>query len=1072
MLIRSCKRRSDRREKRPDSHGGASSMGLRDNGTTSSTPHPMGFEESGSLSSLFQPIVPQSTVPTEQSNTADNTAENALFGPSSGRMASTSDILEDQSEWSHATAEVADDAMEDALPSTALYSRGPLTASTKSQVSIFHQSSSSVTAALIPQERVRNSLEELTIDKLNLHTLGLFGRDLEIQLLQKALPHREQQQSTSASASRCILVSGKSGTGKTALVRHALQDPVENAGGWLVEGKYSARQTDEPFLGIRGLCGQVCGHILPLQQTHPIRFQQIQQACHALQQWHQLVQFAPVLQEIGAEHTSHPHPPPSSIISTTTQQQQQQQHHSDKHSHDTSHSDDSPVPLPPPLLQQRSSTYSAAADPAFPLAFLQFMQLISQHIQPLVLMLDDLQWADAATFDLLEMLLHDYTCRKNNIVVVGIHRTLERDDTSNTNPALEQFLWQMQQEACEIIPDNNPPSAMAAVKSLDLLLDDDDDDDDDDNEHHRSQTNPRREAAPFSDRDDERGLMPSTPQTTTRKSRRSIVLQPSAAKAISASISTDPSSSLSASPANAPLELTQVELNNLDLTAVDDLIQHLLSTDKNATPKTSSLAQLCWNKTHGNAFFLLQFLQILQETKMLTFNLGGLAWQWDESEIAATTRSTENVVEMLQHKMQYEANVDILKLAACLGSTFDFETLSLVWNKQPSAKDEQDILLGEYLQEFVHCGYMTELGSHTGGFLAGTSSSRRRYRWAHDSIQEAAIALVPVDQQPIFYRETALLLASQMDERQIQDSIFVICNLLNKGTPPQLSKERWSMADMNCQACQKAMSLSAFEIAASYAAKGIALLPVNEDECWKDDSRLAVDLYSLGAKAEGAVGNTSTMEHYVDSVLQRRELDEKDKLSAYYTLIDSIFNRGNVQQAMDMCLEVLRKFKCHFPRNSLQIGYDAAIQVLKIKTNLKYRKDVDSLKTLTDPTRILLFRLLDKLTTCCFFAQDERLPLVIFRGLNWSLKYGVCEYSPPVFATVSMILTGIVKDFQAGAAYGQDAYRLMERTKSSGGVTDSRTSICLYGHTFTWFRSIRLCLKPLFDGYDTGLRHG
>ena len=324
MLIRSCKRRSDRREKRPDSHGGASSMGPRDNGTTSSTPHPMGFEESGSLSSLFQPIVPQSTVPAEQTNTAtaSTTAENALFGPSSGRMASTSDILEDQSEWSHATAEVADDAMEDALPSTALYSRGPLTASTKSQVSIFHQSSSSVTAALIPQERVRNSLEELTIDKLNLHTLGLFGRDLEIQLLQKALPHREQQQSTSASASRCILVSGKSGTGKTALVRHALQDPVENAGGWLVEGKYSARQTDEPFLGIRGLCGQVCGHILPLQQTHPIRFQQIQQACHALQQWHQLVQFAPVLQEIGAEHTSHPHPPPSSIISTTTQQQQ------------------------------------------------------------------------------------------------------------------------------------------------------------------------------------------------------------------------------------------------------------------------------------------------------------------------------------------------------------------------------------------------------------------------------------------------------------------------------------------------------------------------------------------------------------------------------------------------------------------------------------------------------------------------------------------------------------------------------------------------------------------------------
>ena len=63
----------------------------------------------------------------------------------------------------------------------------------------------------------------------------LYGREKEVSLLQTA--YRKCLEDSSQSSGRVLLITGKSGNGKTALARHSLERQVRDDGGWLLYGK-------------------------------------------------------------------------------------------------------------------------------------------------------------------------------------------------------------------------------------------------------------------------------------------------------------------------------------------------------------------------------------------------------------------------------------------------------------------------------------------------------------------------------------------------------------------------------------------------------------------------------------------------------------------------------------------------------------------------------------------------------------------------------------------------------------------------------------------------------------------
>ena len=71
---------------------------------------------------------------------------------------------------------------------------------------------------------------------------------------------------------------------------------------------------------------------------------------------------------------------------------------------------------------------------------------------------------------------------------------------------------------------------------------------------------------------------------------------------------------------------------------------------------------------------------------------------------------------------------------------------------------------------------------------------------------------------------------------------------------------------------------------------------------------------------------------------------------------------------------------------------------------------------MNDDTGDGLMKLLDQLPIFLYISNDSRLPLIIFRSLMWTFKYGICAYSAPSFANDGLVLTGFLQDIQGGTA--------------------------------------------------------
>ena len=243
------------------------------------------------------------------------------------------------------------------------------------------------------------------------------------------------------------------------------------------------------------------------------------------------------------------------------------------------------------------------------------------------------------------------------------------------------------------------------------------------------------------------------------------------------------------------------------------------------------------------------------------------------------------------------------------------------------------------------------------------------------------------------------------------------------------------------------------------------MLPENH---WKEHYGLSHKLYTLGAKAESSIGNVEAMESYCKTLIGQQDRPIQDKFDVYITWVDSILNRGQIQDACDLLFDILKNLNCHFPKNSALVAVGIVTNIVQIKATMKSR-DANKLNKMVDQSRVELMNLLDKLATCLYMAKDDRMPLVVFRSLNYTMKYGFCDFSPVAFATTGIMLTGILDDLQGGARYGQQALDLLPKTS---GTTAARTYFCVYSFSFPFTKPLRDLLKPLLESYDIGLKTG
>ncbi len=277
-----------------------------------------------------------------------------------------------------------------------------------------------------------------------------------------------------------------------------------------------------------------------------------------------------------------------------------------------------------------------------------------------------------------------------------------------------------------------------------------------------------------------------------------------------------------------PLTLMQAEalqegatLHAIDLRPLS--LDHLAELLRDATHGDESYAQglagLVHDKTGGNAFFVHQFLKALHESDLLRFDVVSRVWRADPDEIRKRGM-TDNVVELMAGKIRtlLPDGQDVLRLASCLGSTFDLRTLALV-----SGKDAAHA--ARALWPLVEDGLVVPLDESYRLLPIVDPEDETvevAFRFLHDRVQQAAYSLIPDEE----IAPTHLRIGRLLQGREgATDSLFDIVTQLNKGRDLVTDEgERRQLAELNVRAGQRARESTANQAALDHAAVALSLL--------------------------------------------------------------------------------------------------------------------------------------------------------------------------------------------------------------------------------------------------------
>ena len=746
----------------------------------------------------------------------------------------------------------------------------------------------------------------------------LYGREAEVDRLlaafervsgiEEAPPPENAENLAACSQSEIVLVSGYSGIGKTAIVNE-VHKPIVRQRGYFIKGKFDQFKRNIPYAALIQAFQSLIGQLLT-------------ESAENFQAWREKLAAA-----LGANGAVIAEVIPDIELIIGKQPEVPQ--------------------LGPAESQNR-----------FNRVFQEFIGVFTDRAHPLVIFLDDLQWADSASLNLMQLLVGDSESRY--LLLIGAYRDNEVNPTHPLIHAIEQ------------IEKTGTPV------------------------HH-------------------------------------IVLQP------------------------------------FDFGIVYELLADTLTVND----KLGFLAELIFHKTGGNPFFITQLLQALYQDNLLKFELNSGCWQWNLEEIQAIGITDKSVVELVASRIEKlpETTQEVLKLAACIGDTFNLDVLSIV-NEQSHAQAASALwaALQTGLVLPLSNAYKIPLvggwGSDNLRSVLSASQSKISYKFLHDRVQQAAYSLIPDGEKQATHLKIGQLLLKNTPASEVEENVFDIVNQLNVGVEFLTEKsEKYELAKLNLIAGKKAKASNAYEAAVRYLNVGLGL--INSlgagsvgGSSWETDYDLTLNLHVEAAEAEYLNTNFGRSQELADVVLQQAT-NLLDKVKVYELQIQSYFSQNQIIKAIDTglkALEILEFTLSEIPPEGL-----AAIKLPQLE-------EVENLPVITDDYQLAIMRILSVILSAVFVAKPELLPQIIFTMVNFSIERGHSALAAIAYSWYGMLLIAILGEIDAGYHSGQLALKLLDEFKAK----QLKGKVNHLFNTFVrhWKEHARETIAPLRECIQSNLETG
>jgi len=479
--------------------------------------------------------------------------------------------------------------------------------------------------------------------------------------------------------------------------------------------------------------------------------------------------------------------------------------------------------------------------------------------------------------------------------------------------------------------------------------------------------------------------------------------------------------------------INNIVLQQLSLASVLELIADTLEVENNGKhhqgisntrERTQPLAELLYNKTQGNPFFLTQLLQTLYSDELLIFNFAQECWQWDIEQILTREITDYSIVELIARNIQKlpEETQQVLKLAACIGNRFNLYVLAV---SAETAASETATFLWAALQT----GLVLPLSESYKVPLVGAADWEQNnyslqigYKFLHDRVQQAAYSLIPEEEKKATHLKIGQLVLASTPEAEIAENVFDIVNQLNMGREfIQSQVEKDKLAELNLLAGKKAKDSNAYDTAARYLNASLELLG---KDSWESQYQLTLDIHVEAVGAEYLNTNFDRANQLSEVVFERAKT-LLEKIPVYETKIQFYMVQNQMQEVIDTVMPLLEMLGFPLPKKVSKIVILIELMQIKIKLGRKQIDELVALPLMKDPYKLATMRLLNTVFLAASATNPELLPVLSTRMIHFSLKYGNSPQTAIGYVLYGLILCTALKDINSGYQFGQLAVKLI-----------------------------------------------
>lgn len=528
----------------------------------------------------------------------------------------------------------------------------------------------------------------------------------------------------------------------------------------------------------------------------------------------------------------------------------------------------------------------------------------------------------------------------------------------------------------------------------------------------------------------------------------------------------------------AGANMSSISLSPLRLEHCNKLVADTLRCTSDAA---GPLAELLLKKTLGNPLFIGQFLTSLHDAGAIVFERKARDWQWDIEHIARMD-ITDNVVDLMAAKIKnLPADTQrVLQFAACIGNTFDIQSLAVVLQTShlemaralwPALRDGLVLPLTDgckLIQDEADSRDLVDSKSSTSGTGKESSAVQRAiYRFLHDRVQQAAYQLIAENDRPDVHKQVGRLLLQHTSNPPTDDRLFNIVKHLNLALFRIVEqKERDELAALNVAAAQKAMASAAHSVALTHFTQALSLV---DESLWRRNPDLARAMRLGAAEASylnkyfvGVDGHLNVVLANAPDVLNQVKIAEIRILA---------FNAQNrLGDAVKTSLEILRILGVHFPERPTAEDFQSVAQEIDAALGGRSIGSLIDLPALEDPVKAAAIRILAMTIPTCYLFDPTLFPLVAARQVLLTIAHGTTGSSASGYASWGILLVGALDRIDDGYAFGQLALSVLRAYEAKHAR--ARTEYMIYCFLAHNKESVKNTAKTFTGIYRTALETG